>query len=86
MCSGITLEYHFQRTILFKDSDLAQRAKPLAMALLGGVAVGRGFEPLELFSAKIINPLMVSEQVFPDDHCPYQVNWQWLIPRTPCRT
>jgi hypothetical protein len=29
---------------------------------------------------------MVSEQVFPDDHCPYQVNWQWLIPRTPCRT
>jgi hypothetical protein len=39
--------------LFFKDSDLAQRAEAL---VLGGVAVGRGFEPhsdLELFSAKI---------------------------------
>jgi hypothetical protein len=46
-----------QLAILFKNGDLAQRVEALVLSAIGGVAVGRGFEPqsdLEVFSAKMI--------------------------------
>jgi hypothetical protein len=47
-----------QKTIVFKDRDLAQWAKKCWYLVISGVAVGRGFKPqsdLALFFAKIIN-------------------------------